>query len=357
MEENEIKEKEKFEEFYSRYTLLLDKEYEELNKEIKKSIIFAIGITVILIAAIVYLVFSDVGKNFISTFLTGTYGVGIICVAALCYVAFMCYVVVRSLKEKRYKISERIITDMVKDISEDGAATYDYGKQTKQSIMEDTDLFDLSKLKYRGENSIIATYHKNPMSFCDVQFYYYVDKESKSYFERDGKKYIRTKRWKEKKNLFSGVYLSARLNKKIADYIYLIPNNIKDIYINGKVLDYINYRGDRLNLENLEFSKKYKVYSEDEVQARYILSLGLMEKINKIDTILPGKKYIVFREGIRFAIFLEDKKIEEVRKCTLPLKRNEEKIKKDFEFMYKEISKLFSIYDILDLGNDIFLDK
>ena len=77
---------------------------------------------------------------------------------------------------------------------------------------------------------------------------------------------------------------------------------------------------------------------QDEIQARYILSLKFMENINKIDSIFDGKKYIVFKEGKRFAICIQDFKIEDIRKATLPIIRNEQKVKSTIEYMYKKIA-------------------
>ena len=136
----------------------------------------------------------------------------------------------------------------------------------------------------------------------------------------------------------------------------MIPNNISDLLLNGAIRDYITYSGDEVKLENLELSKKYKVYSDDEIQARYILSMSLMERINKIDNEFPGKKYIVFKEGRRFVICLEGFKIENFRKSLLPVIRNEEKEKENIKIVYNNLVRLFKIYDILDLGNDLYVD-
>ena len=147
------------------------------------------------------------------------------------------------------------------------------------------------------------------------------------------------------------------MNKKIAEHIYLIPNNFSDLIINGAIKDYITYSGEEIELENLEFSKKYKVYSDDEIQARYILSLALMEKINEIDDIFDGKKYIVFKEGRRFVICIEGFKIEDLRKTLLPFNRNSPKVQENLKYIFKNLYKLFEIYNVLDLGSDLYVDN
>ena len=119
-------------------------------------------------------------------------------------------------------------------------------------------------------------------------------------------------------------------------------------------MKHIQFHGVPVNLENLEFSKKYKVFCDDEVQARYILSLGLMERINQLDKLFPEKKYIVFKAGKRFAICIEGFSLQSIRNNTLPLFRNEKREKKVIQKIYEKISNFFSIYDVLDLGNELY---
>ena len=49
-------------------------------------------------------------------------------------------------------------------------------------------------------------------------------------------------------------------------------------------------------------------------------------------------------------------KIEDLRKSTLPIIRNEEKEIEAVKYIYSNILKLFKVYDILDLGNDLYVD-
>jgi len=193
------------------------------------------------------------------------------------------------------------------------------------------------------------------MSFADMELYYYTRKTSVNYVYKNGRKYKKTTTKRVKQKFFDGCYISAVLNKNIAEHIYVIPNNISDLVLNnGLINDYIMHKGVNVELENLEFSKKYKVYSEDEIQARYVLSLSLMEKINNIDTVIEGKKYIIFKENGKVVICVPGLKIENMRKVSMPLNYSKEKVNKAIEKVFEKIYGLFSIYDILDLGNDLY---
>lgn len=49
--------------------------------------------------------------------------------------------------------------------------------------------------------------------------------------------------------------------------------------------------------DSLEFEIAYKTYSDDPVQARYILSLALMSRMIDLQAVLPGNVSFCFREG------------------------------------------------------------
>ena len=339
---------EKFEEFYNYYQEDINMYYNELKANMKKYIIQSLLISLLLSCVFV-----------ISTYTLISYNLNIFKLDILPCIAFTVVMLGTAfvrLKNDRIKKNEKIILDIIKYISKDSSAVYYKDKRINQKHIEEMELFNLNNLKYGGENYISAKYNNNNMNFADMDIYYYKDKiDEKTVYDENGREYIKKITRKVKKTVFSGCYISATLNKKISDHIYLIPNNLEDLFINGKLNDYITYSGNLIELENLEFSKKYKVYSENEFQARYILTLNLMEKINNIDKIFDNKKYIVFKEGRRFTICIENFKIENIRKATLPLLYNSKNKKENLKYIFENIFNLFEIYNILDLGNDVYV--
>lgn len=277
----------------------------------------------------------------------------------ICYYTFISLVFAFStfsaLKKSMTTITEYIIGDIYSFIGDTNPAKpADYRPNSKLNAdsINAMDLFNLDILKYTGKNYSLVQYNKKNMCFCDLNFYLLEKTSKKKYFYKDGKKMFRyvTRR----KNIFDGLYIGAPLNKNNTNHIYLIPNNLKDTVLQSKIMEYIRFKGVPVMLENLEFSKKYKVFCDDEVQARYILSLSLMEKINKLDELFEGKKYIVFKEGRRFAICIDGLKLQYIREMKLPVFRNKNKEKEILKEMYIKISNLFKIYHILDLGNTLY---
>ena len=79
-----------------------------------------------------------------------------------------------------------------------------------------------------------------------------------------------------------------------------------------------------------------------------------MERINKLDELYKGKKYIVFKEGKRFAICIEGVSIENIKNSKMPLFRNEKIEYKYLCNIFNQLRNLFNIYYILDLGNELY---
>lgn len=336
-----------FENFFSKYTDKINEYYMKFKvRKLKIELMCTIG----MIALITFFGFTVMTANINNiTFLI---------IGTIAIIIAVIFAIILRLRKEMYSINEYIIKDIVQYISNDENSLYEPNKRISLDNIKAMELFNLNNLKYNGKNAITTEYNKNYMNFADMEIYYYKDKiHEEKVYDSDGREHIERTVDKIKKYVFDGCYISATLNKNIADHIYLIPNNFSDLIINGAINDYITYSGEEIKLENLEFSQKYKVYSDDEIQARYILSLSLMEKINNIDNILKGKKYIVFKEGRRFVICLEGFKIEKLRKVSLPFNSNSNKLKENVKYIFENVSKLFEIYNVLNLENDIYVDK
>ena len=249
-----------------------------------------------------------------------------------------------NIRESMFEFNDKIIVDIIAFLSENPIDNIEFSpnKRISRNSLNESNLFNLNVVNYSGKNFIKAPYNKNTMVFSDMYTYVY------DIVEKNGKRRIK------KRFLFDGIYIGATMNKKSKNKIYLIPNNIGDKFIQSKIKSYIHYSGYDINLENAEFTKKYKVFCDDEIQARYILTMSLMERINKVDEIFKQKKYIVFKEGRRFTMCIDGVSIEKIKKFSLPVFQNKEKERATLLKVFNELNNLFSIYHILDLGNDLY---
>lgn len=341
-----------FEKYYqSEYKNEISSYYENLKDKKKFNIIlssvFAIVISIVSVLAIDVLNLKELLNNKFSIV------VSIYFIILLLGTIFAIY---NSLKREMLKINEDIIKDILAFISDNpqNEVTFEPKLMLSKDALDKMELFNLDVVKYTGKNYIKVKYNNNMMVFSDMNTYVYDITEIKKEIYKNGKKYIRTIKRKKKRIIYDGMYIGATLNKKNTNHIYLIPNNLNDRVLQSKIMSYIKFHGVPVMLENLDFSKKYKVFCDDEVQARYILSLSLMERINDIDKEFKGKKYIVFKEGKRFAICIEGLSIEQIKNITLPPFRKENQELKILNDIFDRLNKMFKIYHILDLGNDLY---
>ena len=82
--------------------------------------------------------------------------------------------------------------------------------------------------------------------------------------------------------IFKGIFFIADFNKNFIGRTYVFPDAGSSFLGIGKLFEkWSGGRGELVKLENPEFEKIFTVYSTDQVEARYILSPSLMERLVK----------------------------------------------------------------------------
>ncbi len=81
--------------------------------------------------------------------------------------------------------------------------------------------------------------------------------------------------------IFKGLFFVADFNKHFACETIVLPDTAQKLFGRlGQKLQSLNvFRGQLIKLEDPEFERLFVVYGDDQVQARYILSTSLMERI------------------------------------------------------------------------------
>ncbi len=348
----DVKTEENFREFYeNEYCSVINEYYENLKKT--KNTIFisriVIGILLIVVPFVAI-------KMFAEQIPITAYGPAC-ALWSIAIIALIIFAIHSNMKKQMYELNEEIIKDILVFISNGDREKIKYEPKTRLSTesFDNMELFNLDVVKYNGKNYTCVPYNKKNIVLSDINTYVYDESEYERIIYKDGKKYKQKVRRKQKRNIFQGIYIGVPLAKNNSAHMYLIPNNLNDKILQSKIMEYIKYNGKHVMLENLEFSKKYKVFCDDEIQARYILSLSFMEKINELDKLFTGKKYIVFKEGKRFAICIEGITVEDIRNITLPVFRNEVKEKEALTEIFNKLNRFIYIYHVLDLGNSVYL--
>lgn len=332
--------------------IIVDDYYEQITKKEKSIIrnrfiffiIFIIGIIIYIYA---FNLNDLVNKTVVELIIAGLFLILIILV----------FSAKLSIDKLFYEMNGYLIKDIISFITNQSTddIIFEPNKRLDIESFNRMHLFNLKESNYNGKNFIKVKYNNKYMVFSDIETYTssIIVRREISY-NSNGIKNIRYTTNRKKEVIFSGLYIGSTINKKIDSQIYLIPNNFKDRFANGKILKYIDFHGTQVKLENLNLSKKYIVLCDDEIAARYILSLSLMEKINEVDKIFDCKKYIVFREGTGISICLQGYTIEKLKYLNMPYIKNDEKIYKSISKMFNSLNDLFRIYHILDLGNETY---
>jgi len=89
---------------------------------------------------------------------------------------------------------------------------------------------------------------------------------------------------------FFGQFFVCRFNKNFSTPVYIIPKKNKYSTLSYLVGD----KGEVVKLEDPEFMNMFNVYAKDQLEARYILTPSLMERIKELAKRTKGEFYISF---------------------------------------------------------------
>ena len=211
-------------------------------------------------------------------------------------------------------VNDSIYRKLLSFLSNDNYV-YEGNTQLSYEDFMKMELFNLNILNYTGSNLTASNTDGKLFVCCDATLYDLKPrmKVDRHYDSKEDIEYIYQYHYREQVNIFKGLYYETTIKRKNNQYIYLIPNNISDLFIRKNIKYYINFDGERVELENLDFEKRYNVYSVDEIKSRYILSITLMEKINELDRRIPNKKYLVFKGDGRLGIFIDGFTIDDIK--------------------------------------------
>jgi hypothetical protein len=108
--------------------------------------------------------------------------------------------------------------------------------------------------------------------------------------------------------IFKGIFFVADFSKHFQGHTVILPDTAEKIMGKiGQSLQSLSSRGELIKLENPEFEKEFCVYGDDQVEARYILSPSLMQRILEYKRKWNTKVYLSFLES-KVYIAIEQKK-------------------------------------------------
>jgi len=145
-----------------------------------------------------------------------------------------------------------------------------------------TGIFASRQYVIEGNDQIIGNHNGVPFQLCDLSLHY------KKNFSKEND---------QPDEVFMGQVFIARFNKKFNHELYLVPRKASKLgFGNNDINEYLDTTGEKTQLEDPEFMKRFNVYCSDQLEARYILSPALMERLKNLEASLSGSLFISFKD-------------------------------------------------------------
>jgi hypothetical protein len=170
--------------------------------------------------------------------------------------------------ELKARFKKQVIYAMVKYIDE--SLEYSPSSGIHSNEYHQSDLFKSRVDSYRCEDLVAGTIGKTSIRFSEVH-----TQRKEVSRDSDGKTQTR---WV---NIFRGIFFVADFNKHFNGRTVVLPDTAEKLFGSlGTMFQKMNAERDSLiKLEDPEFEKAFAVYGTDQVEARYILSTSLMQRI------------------------------------------------------------------------------
>ena len=136
--------------------------------------------------------------------------------------------------------------------------------------------------RYEGEDCVWGTLGVTKFEFCELKVQHQSRGESS-----------KRSHWT---TIFKGLYFVADFNKHFQSHTVVLPDALEGaLGFLGQALQSVNpMRDDLVRLEDPEFEREFVVYGGDQVEARYILSPALMQRMLALKHKVGGKVYFAF---------------------------------------------------------------
>ena len=227
--------------------------FENRRKKLKKQLIFLFGI-VVWNAIALYFIFFYNSVNSLDAIAFFIFVIGIIGSFLYKYLK----------RDYRTEFKEEVIKPLIKEL--DDNLNYSANLHISKDTFNNSLLFNRPD-KFSGNDFIIGQLDKTKIQFSDV----HAQKEYKN--AKGNKKYS---------TIFQGLFIIADFNKNFYGTTFVLPDVAQNSFGNllGHWLQSKNYsRGELVKLDSLEFEREFVVYSDDQIEARYILTPTFMERI------------------------------------------------------------------------------
>lgn len=165
---------------------------------------------------------------------------------------------------------------------------YDQHRHIAQPVFMLSQLFHKRIDRFRGEDYVEGVLGATSVAFSEVHAEHKTE-------HRDAKGRRRTE-WHD---IFQGLFFVADFNKHFNGRTFVLPDTAERLFGRfGQMFQKINNSyGELVKMEDPEFEKAFAVYADDQIEARYVLSTSLMQRIMEFKKKTGKRVYLSFVES------------------------------------------------------------
>ncbi len=161
---------------------------------------------------------------------------------------------------------------------------YNPKSRISRTQFETGDIFQHRIDRYNGEDHVTGQLGQTAFEFSELHAEYKTTTRTKNGTQTH---------WH---TIFKGLYFIADFNKDFRGDTVVLPDSLQSAFgFLGQKLQSLNFsRGQLIKLEDPEFEKAFVVYSDDQIEARYILTPALMQRMVELKRKVGGRVYFAF---------------------------------------------------------------
>ncbi len=171
-----------------------------------------------------------------------------------------------------YDFKDKVVRRMVEFLGP--SFKYQTANHVKLSEIMQSGLLQVQKYKVSGSDMVQGIEDGVPFKFSDV----HVTRE----------KTFVGKNEDPEESVLAGSFFIAEFNKTFKKPVFVYSKKT----FGG--MDCLSYEGEKVRLEDPDFDKQFTVYSPDQIEARFILTPSMMERLKSLRARMGSNVYIVF---------------------------------------------------------------
>ena len=180
-------------------------------------------------------------------------------------------------KDYRRRFKKKIFAKLVERI--DPTLRYDPDRKISSVLFDASGLFPRDYTLYQGNDLIEGAIGDTPISFCDLNV-------QKEYRDAKGRK--------NRSIVFAGTFVVTEFHKHFNGFVRVVPDFAERYFgVTGRWLQ--GWDKEVVRMDSPRFEKLFKVYAKDSVEAHYLLTPNIMERIVALQERADAPIYLSFR--------------------------------------------------------------